>query len=111
MNVKNVITEGSKVPWRLSEDKLIETLNALPINIRGTEGLSLKASVVLGGLVRIIPIRGKITEYSLNNIRNSKIYPENGATYVLFKYHGVSYELGTASPFSCLTDYKIKKKK
>lgn len=109
MNIKGIKIEGG-VPWRLSEGQLVQHLNDLPVHIYGTRDLRLHAYVGGGGIVRIIPQSGKITEYSIHNIRNPRIYPENGATYVLFKYHGVSYELGTASPFSYSKDKKRKTK-
>ncbi len=109
MNIKKIKIEGAAVPWRLNQDELVEALSDLPIYIKGTRDLMLRASVCGGGIVRITPDRGSIIEYSLHNIRNSRIYPENGATYVLFDYHGVKYELGTASPFGRLGEDKSEK--
>lgn len=106
-----MIIDGSTLPWRLSRDRLVDTLSDLPIKITGTKDLVLRASVGGGGRVRIIPQTGRIIEYSLHNIRDTKVYPENGATYVLFNYRGVSYELGTASPFGCFAKDKKNKEK
>jgi len=96
MNTKKMKIVGATLPWRLSRDQLTKALEDLPIHVEGTKDLVLKASVS-GAKVRIAPKQGRITRYSLHNIRNPKIYPENGETYVLFKYHGINYELGTTN--------------
>ena len=99
MNIKRVKLEGSSLPWRFNESQLEEALTALPVRVSGTKNLFLKAHMGIGKRVRITPERGSVGQVSLYNIRDAQTYLEGGATYFVFKYHGVTYEIGTASPY------------
>lgn len=57
MNLENVTLENDR---RCSVDDLRPLMRKLPIKIRGTEDLELKARMTLGAKVKIQPTKGNI---------------------------------------------------